>query len=110
MSLLFVIGSASADSTLIYPDQSRSLAIDLGSGQHAFVFFDVPGDDDIFVHAVDFFANFKFVSLGPGLGGFGIWLDFEGVSGTRLQYGVYTCSGVVQTSCNFGGRLGTLFL
>jgi hypothetical protein len=111
LGVLFAVGSASADSSLTYPDNSRSQAINLGGGQHAFVFFDIPGDNDIFVHPVDFNANFLFVSLNQSFNGFGIWLDFEGFNQGFLQYGVYTCNGV-QTSCGFGAptRRGTLFL
>jgi hypothetical protein len=112
VSVVIGVGSAAADSTLTYPDTSRSQAINLGGGQHAFVFFDIPGDNDIFVHPVDFSANLLFVSLSQTFNGFGIWLDFEGFNSGFMQFGVYTCTGV-QTSCGFGNpaiRRGTFFL
>src|SRR5688572_3767200 len=93
MAVVIGVGPAAADSTLNYPDTSRSQAINLGGGQHAFVFFDIPGDNDIFVHPVDFSANLLFVSLSQTFFGFAIWLDFEGFNGGALQYGVYTCNG-----------------
>ncbi len=106
--LLMGVGQAGADSNLTYPDGTFSMAIDLGGGQHAFVLFDNPGDRDIFVHPVDFGANLLFVSVNT-FGGFGLWLNFEGVNQGLLQYGVYTCNGSPQ-SCSFGNRRGTLFL
>jgi hypothetical protein len=109
VSVLIGVGPAAADSNLTYPDTSRSQAIDLGGGQHAFVFFDIPGDNDIFVHPVTFAANLLFVSLNQTFNGFALWLDFEGFNGGFMQFGVYTCTGV-QTSCSFGARRGTFFL
>jgi hypothetical protein len=111
LSIVIGIGSAAADSTVVYPDDSRSQAIDLGGGQHAFVFFDIPGDNDIFIHPVTFGANLLLVNL-QGFLGYAIWLDFEGFNGGFMQFGVYTCAGTSQ-SCGFGNppiRRGTFFL
>jgi hypothetical protein len=110
LSVVIGIGSAAADSTVNYPDTSRSQAIDLGGGQHAFVFFDIPGDNDIFIHPVTFAANLLLVNL-QGFVGFAIWLDFEGFNGQFMQFGVYTCNG--GPPCGFGNppiRRGTFFL
>ena len=107
-SLVIGVGSAAADSTINYPDTSRSQAINLGGGQHAFVFFDIPGDNDIFVHPVDFSAFLLAVSL-QGFVGFGIWLDYEGINSGYLQYGVYTCN-ATSGGCAFGIRRGTFLL
>jgi hypothetical protein len=108
VAVVIGVGSAAADSTVNYPDTSRSQAIDLGGGQHAFVFFDVPGDNDIFVHPVTFGANPLFVSLNQTFNGFALWLDFEGFNGGFMQFGVYTCNG--GPPCGFGARRGTFFL
>jgi len=107
--VLVSVGLAAADSSLDYPDGSKSQAINLGNGQHAFVFFDIPGDNDIFVHPVDFNANLLFVNVNNTFSGFALWLDFEGFNQGFMQFGVYTCNGV-PTSCSFGSRRGTLFL
>ena len=111
LGILISIGPAAADSDLTYPDGTTSKVINLGGGQHAFVLFDNPGDDDIFVHPVDFIANLLAVtlSLSFNTNGFGYWLDFEGINQGFLQYGVYVCVGVSQ-SCSFSNRRGTLFL
>jgi hypothetical protein len=109
LGVLIAVGSAWADSSITYPDNSRSEAINLGGGQHAFIFFDIPHDNDIFVHPVDFSANLLFVSVNQTFNGFSLWLDFEGFNSGYLQYGVYVCTGV-PGSCSFGSRRGTLFL
>lgn len=111
MAVMIGAGPAAADSTVNYPDNSRSQALDLGSGQHGFVFFDIPGDNDIFVHPVTFGANLLFVALSQTFTGFAFWLDFEGFNSGYLQYGVYACSGT--PPCAFGNppvRRGTLLL
>jgi hypothetical protein len=109
MSVVIGVGPAAADSFVTYPDNSKSQAINLGGGQHAFVFFDIPGDNDIFVHPVDFAANLLLVSL-QGFGGYAIWLNFEGFNAGYMQFGVYTCAGPAPTSCGFGNRRGTFLL
>ena len=107
-SLVIGIAPAAADSTLNYPDTSRSQAINLGGGQHAFVFFDIPGDNDIFVHPINAFANPLLLVVNDTFTGYALWLDFEGFNGNRLQYGVYTCGGPLP--CVFGFRQGTILL
>ena len=109
LAALSAVSPSWADSSLVYPDNSRSQAISLGGGAHGFVFFDIPGDNDIFVHPVDFNANLLLVTVSNTFTGFALWLDFEGFSGNFLQYGVYTCNGS-SFSCAFGSRRGTLFL
>ena len=110
LCVLMSLGPAAA-STVTYPDGSTSQAINLGNGAHAFVFFDNPGDGDIFVHPVDFFADLQSVSLN-GLNGFAFWLDFEGFNGGFMQYGIYSCNtSNNRVSCSISGvRRGTLFL
>jgi len=100
------VGTAAADSSVFYPDGgSSSLAINLGNGAHAFVFFN--DIDDIFIHPVDFFADLVQVNLN-GFVGFAIFLNFEGLNQGFQQYGVFTCTGF--PSCFFGARRGTFFL
>jgi hypothetical protein len=109
LSVLVAVGAASANSTVNYPDNTRSQALDLGGGRHAFVLFDIPGDNDIFVHPIDVFADLLLVSVNNTFTGYALWLDFEGFNGDLMQFGVYTCSGS-SAGCAFGGRRGTLFL
>jgi hypothetical protein len=110
LGVLIAVESTWADSTVLYPDSSRSQVFNLGSGEHAFVFFDIEGDNDIFIHPVDFNANLLPVVLSNAFAGVAIWLRFEGLNGNFLQYGVFTCpSGVF--SCTVSGvRRGTLFI
>ena len=108
LCVLIGVGTVAA-SNVTYPDGSTSQAINLGNGQHAFVFFDNPGDLDIFVHPVDFFADLLLVTLNGTISGYALWLDFEGQNGGFLQYGIYACTGSSQ-SCSFGARRGTLLL
>jgi hypothetical protein len=107
------VGTAAADSFMNYTDGSKSQAINLGTfGTNAFVFFDNfnTGDGDIFVHAANGAGNLVFIQISnTPFQGWGLFLDFEGTQGGFLRYGVYGCLGV-QTSCNFSGRLGTLFI
>ena len=110
IALCVLIGVGPAAATdVTYPDGSFSQVFNLGNGAHAFVFFDNPGDHDIFVHPVDFSTNLFQVSLNNTFIGFALWLDFEGLNGGFMQFGVYTCTGSSQ-SCSFGNRRGTLFL
>ena len=103
-------GQAAADSTVNYPDGSSSLAVNLGSGLHAFVFFDNPGDGDVFIHPIDFVANLLPVTLNNTFNAFAFWLDFEGFNGGFRQYGVYTCTATNGVVCNVSGiRRGTFF-
>lgn len=107
------VGPAAADSNITYPDGSFSLAQYIGGNAIAFIFNDVPGDSDYFIHVVNFAANLSLAGLpvsgGAIVNGFAFWLDFEGFNQGFLQYGVYSCTGV-QTNCGFNGRRGTLFL
>src|SRR5262245_1761057 len=80
------VGESLADSVADYPDTSFSEAIFVGSGI-AFVFWDVPGDKDLFIHSVDFLAFPQNVPFANTFGS-GFWLDFEGFSGPFLQFGV----------------------
>jgi hypothetical protein len=108
LGILIGVGSAVA-SNVTYPDGSFSQAINLGNGTHAFVFFDNPGNHDIFVHPVDFFADLLLVTVNSTFVGYALWLDFEGFNQGFMQFGVYVCTGSSQ-SCFFGNRRGTLFL
>lgn len=109
---LIAVGPAAADSTVNYPDGSSSLALNLGSGLHAFVFFDTPGDGDIFIHPIDFAANLLQVTLNSTFPAFAIWLDFEGDNGNFRQFGVYTCLSPPNPNfCNVPSvRRGTFFI
>lgn len=104
------VGTAAADSFMNFPDGSHSDAINLGTfGTNAFVFYDFPGDDDIFVHAVNGAGNLVFIQItNSPFQGWGLWLDFDGFSGSFLRYRVHGCLGT-QTNCNYT-FLGNLFL
>lgn len=105
------VGSAAADSTVNYPDGSSSLALNLGSGAHAFVFFNDLRPPDIFIHPIDFSANLLQVTLNNTFTGFGIYLAFEAVNGNFNQYGVFTCLSFSSQTCNISGvRRGTFFI
>lgn len=110
--VLVAVGPAAAvDSEVLYPDDSVSLALRIGSGLYAFVFFDNAGDFDIFIHPIDSFAELLFVSLASTFTGFAFWLDFEGFNGGFEQYGVYTCPSANSFGCTVSGvRRGTFFL
>jgi hypothetical protein len=105
------VGSAAADSTVNYWDGSSSLAINLGGGEHAFVFFnDLTPAPDIFIHPVNFNANLLQVTL-SSFTGFGIYLRFEGFNSGFKQYGVYTCLSPSGQTCNISTvRRGTYFI
>ena len=111
LGVLIGAGPAVADSTVNYPDGSSSLALDLGGGAQAFVFFNDLVPPDVFVHAVDSFANLFQVTLNPGgFNGFAIFLGFEGFNQGFRQYGVYTCTGFSNQTCNVSGvRRGSYF-
>src|SRR6266849_10206751 len=80
------VGSAAADSTVNFPDGSSSMALNLGGGTHALVFFNDLRPPDIFIHPIDFSANLLQVNLNNSFTGFGIQLVFEGVNGNFNQY------------------------
>lgn len=116
LGLLIVVESARADSSFTYsalgvpggPDNSRSQALNIGVGQYAFLFYDLAGDNDIFVHPINAAANPLFLIVNNTFTGYALWLDFEGFNSGYLQYGVYTCAGGLP--CVFGFRQGTIFL
>lgn len=116
LGMLVVAGSAFADSSYIYsalgvpggPDTSRSQALHIGVGQYAFIFYDLAGDADIFVHPINAFANPLLLVVNDTFVGFALWLDFEGFTAGYMQYGVYTCAG--GPPCVFGFRRGTIYL
>ena len=110
LSFLGGVGSAAADSTLNYPDGSSSLALNLGGGAHAFVFFNDLRPPDIFIHPVNSSANLVQVSLNS-FDAFGIYLAFEAVNGNFNQYGVFTCLSFSSQTCNISStRRGTFFI
>jgi hypothetical protein len=104
------VGTAAADSFLNYPDGTHDDVINLGIfGTNAFVLYDFPGDDDIFVHAVNGAGNLVFIQINnTPFQGWGLWLDQDGTSGSFLRYRVHGCLGT-QTNCTFT-FLGNLFL
>ncbi|MGH7338930.1 MAG: hypothetical protein ACREKH_00405 [Candidatus Rokuibacteriota bacterium] len=110
--VLVAVGPAAAvDSEVLYPDDSTSLALRIGSGLYAFVFFDDAGDFDIFIHPIDSFAELLFVSLASTFTGWAFWLDFEGFSGGFEVYGVYRCPVADFIGCTVSPlRVGSLFL
>jgi hypothetical protein len=109
LCILIGVGPAAA-SNVNYPDGTSSLAINLGNGQHAFVFFNNLVPPDIFIHSVGFFADLVSVQLSSFVG-FAFWLEFEGFNQGFQQFGVYTCNTSNLVSCNVSGtRRGTFFL
>jgi hypothetical protein len=105
------VGSAAADSTVNYPDGSSSLALNLGGGAHAFVFFNDLRPPDIFIHPIDINANLLAVRLNNTFDAFGIYLAFETVNGNFNQYGVFTCLSFSFQTCNISStRRGTFFI
>ena len=109
LCVLIGVGPAAA-SEVNYLDGSSSLAIDLGNGL-AFVFFNDLVPPDIFIHAVDFFADLLPVSLNNTFNGSAFHLRFEGFNQGFTQYGVYTCNTSNLVSCNVSStRLDTFFL
>ena len=110
LCVLAGVGSAGADSTVNYPDGSLSDAFNLGGGTYAFVFYNDLNPPDIFVHAVNSFANLLQVSL-LGINGYAFFLRFEGCNQWFQQYGVYACTSPFGQTCTVSGvRRGTLFL
>ena len=89
---------ASADFTIVFPDGSRGIELNAGFGLHAAVFWDIPGDFDIFT----FHANAVSSPLTASVGGlpFGIayWLNFLGTD----QFGRFVFDVFVKTSLGGG--------
>lgn len=110
--ILISVGPAAAvDSSVLYPDDSSSLALRIGSGLYAFVFFDDAGDFDIFIHPIDSFAELLFVTLASTFTGWAFWLDFEGFSGGLEVYGVYRCPVADFVGCTVSPvRVGSFLL
>src|SRR5712691_9431450 len=105
------VGSAAADSSVNFLGGASSLALNLGSGAHAFVFFDDLRPPDIFIHPIDFSANLLQVTLNNAFTAFGIELVFEGVNGNFNQYGVFTCLSFSFQTCTISSvRRGTFFI
>ena len=91
---LTIASPASADFSITYPDGSLGFEINLGFGLHAAVFWDVPGDFDIFVISANGASNPLLVSFFAGASGFAYWLDFLGSDGFgRYVFDVYTNRG-----------------
>ena len=101
--LLLAVPAAWADSSVTYPDNSFSLVQNPGGGGIiAFIFVDVPGDFDIFVHSVNRFGNLVFVSLEGFPAGLAYWADFKGTVSGRLLFDVFVFQG---SSFFFVGQL-----
>ena len=111
LCVLVGVGPAAADSTVNYRFGASSLALNLGNGLHAFVFFDDLIPPDIYIHPVDFFANLLQVTLNNTFTGFAIQLVFENFNQGFRQYGVYTCVSFSFQTCNVSSvRRGTFFI
>lgn len=90
IAFLFAIASpASADFTIVFPDGSLGIEIDLGVDAHATVFWDIPNYFDIFtLHA--FAGNPFLVSIGGLQSGIAYYLFFQGTDGLgRAVFDVY---------------------
>ena len=96
--LLGIAPPASADFSVVFPDQSQGIELNLGFGLHAAVFWDIPGDFDIFT----FHANAVGGSLLASFEGFpfGIayWLNFLGTD----RFGRFVFEVFVKTSLGSG--------
>jgi hypothetical protein len=88
--LLFgLVSPASADFTIVFPDGSLGIEIDLGFDQHAAVFWDIPGYFDIFTFHANA-GNPLSVSLGGLPSGIAYYLFFFGTDVLgRSVYDVY---------------------
>ena len=77
--LLGTAPPASADFTVVFPDGSQGIELNLGFGLHAAVFCDIPGDFDIFTFHADAVGDPLFVSFFGGFpSGLAYWLNFLG--------------------------------
>ena len=90
--LLFGIAPpASADFTVVFPDGSQGIELNLGFGLHAAVFWDIPGDFDIFTfHANAVGGPLLATLIGGFPSGIAYWLNFVGTDQFgRLVYDVF---------------------
>ena len=88
--LFCAVPSASADSKVTYPDGSIHQSLNLGGGVLVNLFFDIPGDFDLFTHHVNSSGNLvSGVSIAGLAPGFAYWLDFLGTSNSQLVSDVY---------------------
>jgi hypothetical protein len=86
-------GSAQFSSVVTYPDGSESFNQNLGSGINATIFYDIPGDFDIFTHHTNSIGGFATLSLRGFPAGIGYWLNFLGTISAGLLYDVYVSTG-----------------
>ena len=99
IAFLFGIASpASADFTVVFPDNSLGIEINLGFGRHAAVFWDIPGDFDIFTFQANEVSNPLSAVLLGGTSGIAFWLDFAGTD----QFGRFVFDVYVKTSLGSG--------
>lgn len=91
--LLLAVPAAWADSSVTYPDRSISIVWNLGGGVHVNIFWDIPGDNDIFVHNVNFFGNFVSLSVAGFPSGLAYWCDFRGLVGPQMLFDVWVNQG-----------------
>ena len=87
------LASAQFSSQVTYPDGSISLNQNLGFGINAHIFFDVPGDFDIFTHHTGPAGLFTPLALRGFPAGFAYWLNFLGTVGGRLLFDVFLTTG-----------------
>ncbi len=92
-ALLLAAPDANAQPTVIYPDSSRSFAFNLGFGLNAFLFWDLAGDADIFIHPANASGNFFPIQLDALTPGLAYWLDFIGFSGPFMVFNVFVTTG-----------------
>jgi hypothetical protein len=91
--LLLAVPAAWADSSVNFPDGSFSLVVNLGGGVHGNIFWDLPGDKDLFTHHVDFLGNLAFLSLVGFTSGVAYWADFRGTVGGQFLFDVFVTQG-----------------
>ena len=99
IAFLFAIASpASADFTVVFPDGTEGIELNLGFGLHAVVFWDIPGDFDIFTLHANAVGNPLSASLGGLPSGIAYWLNFLGTD----QFGRSVFDVFVKTSLGGG--------
>jgi hypothetical protein len=96
--MFLITRPASADFTVVYPDDTLGIEMNLGLGIHAAVFWDVPGDFDIFTFHANQVGNPLFASLGGLPSGIAYWLNFVGTD----QFGRFVFDVFVKTSLGGG--------
>jgi len=105
--MFWITSPASADFTVVYPDDTLGIEINLGLGRHAAVFWDTAasGDFDLFTFHANEFSNPLSAFLVGGTPGIAYWLNFLGTD----QFGRFVFDVFVKTSLGGGFFFVTTF-